>query len=64
MDQKNVEINFLNGYLYLEIRKGAGAISYLEHAFVLNKTATPKNGSIDENQDCDLFIYWLKANLN
>lgn len=64
MDQKNLEISFLNGYLYWKSGKERGAISNLEHAFILNKTAAPKNGSIDENLDCDLFTYWLKGNLN
>ncbi len=63
MDQKNVEINFLTGYLLWKSGKEHEALSYFEKAVVQAKTSTPANGSVDQNKDCNLFIYWVNANL-
>ena len=64
MDQKNMEINFIMGYLNWESGKSQEAIKDLEHAFaLLNPANSPKKTSNVENQDCNLFVYWLTNNL-
>ena len=63
MDQKNVEINFLTAYLFWRLQREKEAIGYLQRALVQTKTTAKTNGSINENQDCDLFVFWVKADL-
>lgn len=64
MDQKNMEINFITGYLNWKAGKDQEAIRDLEHAFELQKNSiSSKNQSIVENQECDLFVNWLTNNL-
>ena len=64
MDQKNMEINFIMGYLNWESGKSQEAIKDLEHAFALLNTAnSAKNTLTTENQECNLFMQWLTNNL-
>jgi len=64
MDQKNVEINFIMGYLNWKSGKEQEAIRDLEHTLeLLGTDNSDKNTSIPENQGCDLFVNWLNNNL-
>jgi len=63
MDRKNLEINFLTGYLKWRSGNTAEGITNLANAFTLIN-ATAKNPSIAENQDCDLCMSWIDKNLS
>ncbi len=71
MDQKNVEISFLNGYLYWKSGKEQDAIKDLERTFELGPPTisnseegnSAKKEKISKSQDCDLFLFWLNGNL-
>ena len=63
MDHKNLEVTFLSGYLKWKKGFANDAARSLENTFVVLKNAAPKNGSVDENQDCNLFLNWISANL-
>ena len=64
MEQKNMEINFIMGYLNWKLGHEQEAITDLEHAFEQNKAGiSVKNISMEENQECDLFLNWLNNNL-
>lgn len=63
MDQKNMEINFIMGYLNWKSGRTQEAIKDLEHASELLKTAnSAQKKSNVENQECNLFMYWLTNN--
>lgn len=63
MDHKSLEISFLYGYLQWKKGFASKANRSLESTFGVLKSAAPKNGSIDENQDCNLFLSWINTNL-
>ena len=64
MEQKNMEINFIMGYLNWKSGRGQEAMKDLEHAFEQKKAGiSVKNISMEENQECDLFLHWLNNNL-
>ncbi|MGN6264669.1 MAG: tetratricopeptide repeat protein [Ginsengibacter sp.] len=64
MEQKNMEINFIMGYLNWKSGREQEAMKDLEHAFEQKKAGiSVKNISMEENQECDLFLNWLNNNL-
>lgn len=74
MDQKNVEIFFVTGYLYWKAGKNQDAIKDFERTYELgvpNISSSEEGGtaksakkeSIGESKDCNLFIDWLTRNL-
>lgn len=62
MDHKNIEINFLTGYLQWKSGNTREGETNLVNAFTLIK-APEKNPSVEEQQDCDLFMSWIDKNL-
>jgi len=65
MDPKNVEINFIIGYLNWKSGKKQDAILDLERTFEKGRmTIFAKNAAINKAQKCDLFMYWLARNLS
>jgi len=74
MDQKNVEIFFIIGYLNWKSGKGQEAAKGLQHAFELGITAMSTNEQVGpgtkakkvaagKNQEGNLFMDWLAGNL-
>lgn len=74
MDQKNVEIFFIIGYLSWKSGKEQDAIKDLKRTFeqgimtiFINEQGgtaiSAKNASIGKNKECDLFMDWLTRNL-
>ncbi len=64
MEQKNMEINFIMGYLNWKSGREEEAMKDLEHAFEQNKAGiSVKKISLEGNQECDLFLHWLNNNL-
>ncbi len=74
MDQKNVEIFFIIGYLYFKSGKIPEAIKYFERIYELGSPyissseeggtdKSAKKESIIEPRDCNLFLDWLTTNL-
>jgi tetratricopeptide (TPR) repeat protein len=62
MDHKNLEVSFLTGYLKWKSGNDGDAITNLANAFALLKTGS-KNTSMDENNDCNLFLNWINGKL-
>jgi len=64
MEQKNIEINFIMGYLNWKSGREQEAIKYLEHAFEQQKiTNSVEKISPEDSQECNLFMHWLTNNL-
>lgn len=64
MEQKNMEINFIMGYLNWKSGREQEAIKDLERTFEQKKAGiSVENISMEENQECDLFLNWLNNNL-
>lgn len=64
IDQSNVEINFLNGFLFWKLNKETQAKTLLKRAFLSAKTDSNKIASSDDNRQCNLFAYYTTAYIN
>lgn len=61
MDSKNVEVNFLNGFLNYKTGNETQAINYLKQAFLSAKADTSIHFAIRDQRQCNMFIYYTTA---
>ena len=63
IDENNMEVNFLNGYLYWKSGNNPQALNYLKRAFLASKNDSIKEATIADNRQCNLFLYYTTANV-
>ncbi|MGN6801073.1 MAG: tetratricopeptide repeat protein [Ginsengibacter sp.] len=62
-DQKNPEIVFLLGFLDWKESKLSDATGHLENSFKLYKNSVPQKTSVEQDQDGNIFLFWMNDHL-